>query len=302
MKTFKGSLTMKRSSFHLSLSFPAHSFPTTSIYPFIDPSPHFSAQTFASKVVLVTGASRGIGASIAQHFSRAGASLALVARNEDKLGAVKAEIEATVPGARVLTFVVDVRDTAQVSKAVADTVKHFGRLDVLVANAGVMRPLGTRFASVDPIAWWDTLEINLRGVFNFVHFAIPHLQKSGGYVVAISSVGSQVRVPTESDYSISKQAVNRLVEFVPIEYPGVKAFAVHPGNVPTDMALGSGAPVSFDTGPELAAATVLHLAAGKADWLNGRFVSSLWDLGEVESKYKAAILEKNALVHKLLLP
>ncbi|KAI0055782.1 NAD-P-binding protein [Artomyces pyxidatus] len=273
-----------------------------SVYPLIDPAPHFSAKTFASKVVLVTGASRGIGLSIAQHFARAGSSLALVARNHALLESVKAGIEADVPGAQVLTFALDVRDTAQVEAAVAGTVKHFGRLDVLVANAGVGRGFGTRLAEVDPNLWWDTIEINLRGVYNFVHFAVPHLRKSSGYLIAISSAAGHVRVPTVSDYAISKHALDRLVEFVPIEYPEVTSFAVHPGSVATDMTANSTTPISFDTKIELSAATLLHLAAGKADWLNGRYVSAQWDLGEVEQKHKAAIVAKNALVQKLALP
>ncbi|KAI0055950.1 NAD-P-binding protein [Artomyces pyxidatus] len=272
------------------------------IYPFIDPAPHFSAHTFASKVVLVTGGSRGIGLSIAQHFARAGASLALVARKQAHLDAAKAGIEADVPGAQVLTFALDVRDTDQVEAAVAGTVNYFGKLDVLVANAGVARPFGTRLAETDPKSWWDTIEINLRGAFNFVHFAIPHLRKSTGYVFVISSAAGHLRIPTGSDYGVSKHALDRLVEFITIEYPEVKSFAVHPGSVPTDGTADLNAPVSFDTKVELNAATLLYLAAGKADWLNGRYISVQWDLGEVEQKYKDAIVAKNALVQKLALP
>ncbi|KAI0066529.1 NAD-P-binding protein [Artomyces pyxidatus] len=272
------------------------------VYPFIDPSPLFAAKTFASKVVLVTGASRGIGACIAQHFARAGASLALVARNETLLNSVKAGIEQEVPDAQVLTLTCDVRNSAQVSKTVASTIEHFGRLDVLVANAAVILPFGIPLGEVDPDAWWETFEVGLRGVFNFIHFAVPHLQKAGGCVVAMSSVGGHLRLPTASDSSVSKHALDRLIEFVPIEYPGVKSFAVHPGSVMTDMALRSNAPVPFDTKPELPASTVLYLASGKGDWLSGRYVSSLWDLGEVEEKFRDAIVEKNALVQKLALP
>ncbi|KAI0054406.1 NAD-P-binding protein [Artomyces pyxidatus] len=272
------------------------------IYPAIDPAPHFAGRIFASKVVLVTGGSRGIGLSIAQHFARAGASLALVSRNQALLDTAKVDIEADVPGAQVLTFALDVSDTAQVEVAVADTVKHFGRLDVLVANAGVHRPFGARLAEVEPKLWWDTIEVNLHGAFNFVHFAVPHLRKSSGYVFAMSSGAGHMRIPTASDYGISKHALDRLVEFVTIEYPEVKSFAVHPGSVATDGTLSMGLPFSFDTKAELSAATLLHISAGKADWLNGRFVSVQWDLGELEQKYKAAIVEKNALVQKLALP
>ncbi|KAI0066530.1 NAD-P-binding protein [Artomyces pyxidatus] len=272
------------------------------IYPFIDPAPHFSARTFAKKVVLITGGSRGIGLSIAQHFARAGASLALVARDESVLETTKADIERDVTGARVLALPCDVRDSAQVSKAVASTFEHFGRLDVLVANAAVILPFGTLLGGVDPDAWWKTCEVGLRGAWNFIHFAVPHLQKSQGYVIAMTSVSGHLRLPTGSDSCIMKLALDRLIEFVPIEYPEIKTFAVHPGSVLTDIALRSNAPIPFDTKPELPASTVLHLAAGKADWLNGRYVSAQWDLGVVEQKYKTAIVEKNALVQKLALP
>ncbi|KAI0066526.1 NAD-P-binding protein [Artomyces pyxidatus] len=274
----------------------------TDIYPLVDPAPHFRAHTFAAKVVLVTGASRGIGATIAQHFARAGASLALVARSEALLNYVKAGIEQDVPGAQVLTFVLDVRDTAAVCAAVAETVRHFGRLDVLVANAGALVPLGKRFGAVDPNAWWDTVATNLRGVFNFFHFAAEHLQQSAGSAIAITSAAGHLRIPTGSDYSVSKHALDRLVEFFPIEYPAVKAFAMHPGGVSTELSRGSNAPIHFDTTPALGAAVALHLAAGKAEWLSGRYLSAQWDLGEVEAKHKTAIVDKNMLVQKLALP
>ncbi|KAI0065458.1 NAD(P)-binding protein [Artomyces pyxidatus] len=187
-----------------------------SIYPAIDPTPLFAGRAFQGKAVLVTSASRGIGAEIARHFARAGASVALLARNQVQLDDVKAGIEAECPGVHVLVLVADVKDPAKSASAVQATVQAFGRLDVLVANAGAMRPNGTRSGSVDPVEWRDTVEVNLRGPFNFIHSSVSHLQKSNGYVVAISFAGAQVRIPTASDYSLSKHAINGLVEFVPI--------------------------------------------------------------------------------------
>ena len=94
--------------------------------------------------MLVTGASRGIGATIAKQFARAGASLAIVARSAGSLKDVKESVLAETPDARVLTFAVDVKDPVATERAVAETVAQLGRLDVLVANAGVAVPLSEK--------------------------------------------------------------------------------------------------------------------------------------------------------------
>jgi NAD(P)-dependent dehydrogenase (short-subunit alcohol dehydrogenase family) len=115
-----------------------------SVYPTIDPKVHYDAQTFANKVVLITGASRGIGAQIALQYAHAGASLTLVARTQAALDASKNAILRERPSAQVLTFPTDVRDVKRAEEAVAATVARFGRLDILVANAGALRPLDKR--------------------------------------------------------------------------------------------------------------------------------------------------------------
>jgi hypothetical protein len=115
-----------------------------SVYPTIDPKVHYDAQTFAGKIVLITGASRGIGAEIALQYARAGASLTLVARSQASLDASRDAILRERPSAQVLTFPADVRDVAKAEEAVATTVARYGRLDILVANAGVLRPMDQR--------------------------------------------------------------------------------------------------------------------------------------------------------------
>jgi NAD(P)-dependent dehydrogenase (short-subunit alcohol dehydrogenase family) len=110
-----------------------------SVYPFIDPKVHYDAQTFAGKVVLITGSSRGIGLETALHFARAGASLTIVARKQEALEASRDTILRERPSAQVLTFQADVRDVKKAEEAVAATVTRFGRLDILVANAGSLR-------------------------------------------------------------------------------------------------------------------------------------------------------------------
>jgi len=194
---------------------------------------------------------------------------------------------------------------AKAEEAVATTVRHFGRLDILVANAGSLRQMDQPFASKDAKGWWDVLEVNIRGPFNFIHSSVPELLKTRGQVVIITSSAAQVRIPNMSEYCISKHAINRFVEFIGIEYPDLKVFSVHPGTIKTALydEFGGGEanfPLSSTVG--LSAATVLYLTTGKADYLSGRYVSSTWDLGEVEHDWKEKIVGQNCLVNKLSIP
>ncbi|KAI0290953.1 NAD-P-binding protein [Multifurca ochricompacta] len=249
----------------------------SSVYPAVDPSQLISNQAFQGKRVIVTGASRGIGEDVAFTFARAGASIVLVARTESQVDAVESRILEQVPNAQILKAAVVVMDPAKVEVAV------------------------TRAA--DPYDWWNTLEINLRGVFNVVRYALPHLEKSHGRIIAITSISSQLRVPFASDYCVSKHALTRFMEFVPIEHPKVLAFPVHPGAILTELSKASGYPAElFNDTVGLASAYILHLAAGNADWLNGRYSSACWDITELERDWKEQALEKGALVNKLYLP
>ncbi|KAI0316834.1 NAD-P-binding protein [Amylostereum chailletii] len=290
------------------------------IYPTIDPKVHFESKTFAHKVVLVTGASRGIGREVALHYARAGASLALAARQQEMLDETKALILEQVPLVQILTFPVDVRDWEQAEHAVESTIKHFGRLDVLIANAGVTTAFDKRLGEKDPLQWWNTLEVNIRGVFNFVRASVSHLEKTNGYIVATSSGAAQRRLPLGSDYCVSKHALGRLVEYIAAEYPRIKAFGLHPGTIRTGMSKDSAIPgLPAPDGPELPAAVMLYLTTGNADWLNGRlacsrassvaklnaphrYVSSNWDMDEVNREWKSKIVELDGLVSKLCVP
>ncbi|KAH9989497.1 hypothetical protein BJV77DRAFT_963858, partial [Russula vinacea] len=138
------------------------------IYPAIDPEPLYAARSYSGKVVLVTGASRGVGRETALQYARAGASVAIVARTEDALGETKDIIVAAVPGADVLVLAADVRDVESVRGAVEGVLRHFGKLDILIANAGAITPFAPLLNKKDPNAWWNTFEVNVRGVFNVV--------------------------------------------------------------------------------------------------------------------------------------
>jgi len=233
----------------------------------------------------------------------------MFARSQENLVKVRAEILSQAPSAKLLVASVDVRDTLSVAEFVRGTVEKFGRIDILVPNAGAMTPLTQLLADKDADAFWNTFEVNVKGVYNIIRASMPYLQETNGRIIAVGSNAAQLRIQFCSDYCTSKFALQRLIEFVALEYPNIKSFVLHPGAV---IATGLGeknydpdAPafkgLECDT-VALPAATILHLAAGKADWLHGRFVSARWDLGEVERDWKEKILEGNALVCKLAIP
>jgi NADP-dependent 3-hydroxy acid dehydrogenase YdfG len=118
--------------------------PYLSIYPPIDPGPLFASRAYKGKVVLVTGASRGIGQETAIQYARAGASIALVARTEESLTGTRDSIVSAVPDAQVLAFAADVREAKSAEAAVQKLLERFGKLDVLIANAGFISVLGKR--------------------------------------------------------------------------------------------------------------------------------------------------------------
>ncbi|EKM58601.1 uncharacterized protein PHACADRAFT_207415 [Phanerochaete carnosa HHB-10118-sp] len=274
------------------------------IYPTIDPTTHFKKKTYKDKVVLVTGASRGIGRDVARYYALAGASVAIVSRHQAALEEVKAAILQEVPGAKILVFAVDVKDFDAANAAVNATVRQFGHLDILVAGAAAVTPAvgAQKIGEKDPLEWWNTFEVNVRGTFNFVRSAIPQLEQSQGYVVAVTAGSAHMIFPGSSDYCISKQAVDRIVQFVVAEHPRVKALAFHPGLIETELSRRFGIEFKRPDTTELPAATLLHLTSGQADWLSGKYFSANWDLEEVEKKWKDKIIKEDALVSRLNTP
>ncbi|KZS87417.1 NAD-P-binding protein [Sistotremastrum niveocremeum HHB9708] len=271
------------------------------IYSAIDPAIHFGQQTYKDKVVFVTGASRGIGQEIATFYAKAGATVILVARQSAALDEVREAILKLVPGAQLATLVADVTSVKEVQTAVDDAVRKFGKLDIVVANAGKAEPMDEHHSLTqeDPDDWWRTMEVNVRGVYNVAHFALPYLDKTSGYFVIISSSAAQMRAPFASAYCISKHAVGRLNEFVKIEHPNVKSIALHPGGILTAMSARIPQVAAYLTDTlQLPAGTTLQLTSGRFDWLNGRYVSANWDLEELELVWKEKIIATEALVSR----
>ena len=189
----------------------------------------------AGKVALVTGASRGIGAAAARALSQAGAAGVLAARDEAACATLQAEIEAA--GGQAVACACDVAEAAQVEAAVALAVQRFGRIDILINNAGVIDPIAP-LAEADAAAWGRLIDVNVKGVFHGLRHALPPMIAQGSGVVVNISSGAATR-PLEgwSAYCASKAAVLMLTRAAQAEAgpAGVRVVGLSPGTVATDM-------------------------------------------------------------------
>ncbi|KZV67931.1 NAD(P)-binding protein [Peniophora sp. CONT] len=279
-----------------------------SVYPLVDPASAFASKAFKDQVVIITGGSVGIGGAASLFYAKAGAKVLIVARRVAPLEQRKKDIEKAVPDAQVLVLSGDIADPETGKRAVKTAVDAWGRLDIVVANqfsvvGGPIRKL----ADHDPVAWWNTQVVNVRGTLNIVHPAIPELLKTKGQIIVTTSGAAHLRSPALMDYCISKHTLDRFVEILALDYSELNFYAVHPGAIKTegatktlsDMGLEE-AFVTHDT-VELAAATFLWLTARNAEFLNGRYIQATWDLNEVLAK-KDEIVRDNLLVTKLAGP
>lgn len=232
---------------------------------------------FTDKTVIVTGAGSGIGAATARRFAEEGANVVLVGRTRSKLKTVAASLAAD----RVLLHEADVSDLAAVEALVAATVARFGGLDVLVNNAGVAALGGLMEASLDD--YRKTMAINVDGVLYGCRAAMPHLLKSRGSIVNVSSVSGLGGDWGFSFYNASKGAVTNMTRALALEFGGrgVRVNAVNPSLTVSDMSQGlmqdEGLMAKFaDRNPlgraargEEVAAVIAFLASDDASFVNG---------------------------------
>lgn len=193
------------------------------------------AGRFQDKVVLITGASSGIGAETARQLAAEGAKLALLARRADKLASVKSETEAL--GARVLTFTADVNDRAALDTAVADTLAAFGRIDIVLANAGTSVTGPIFKLNVDD--YRRQFETNFFGMLNTIYAAFEALKASRGQLGLLGSVAGVVGTPSASAYNASKFAVIGLGESIyhDLDELGISVTLIKPGFVESEIRL-----------------------------------------------------------------
>ncbi|MDX3745405.1 SDR family NAD(P)-dependent oxidoreductase [Streptomyces sp. AK08-02] len=198
------------------------------------------APKLTGTVALVTGASSGIGAATARRLAEEGAFVALVARRKDRLTDLAAEIEKE--GGTALVVAADITDRAQAEAAVQRTVEHFGRLDTLVNNAGLMLLGPVVGAEVDE--WDRMIAVNLQGLLYTTRAALPHLLKAAedgprkvADIVNISSIAGRVAWNGYGVYNLTKFGVNGFTESLRQEVTQrhVRVGVLEPGGVDTEL-------------------------------------------------------------------
>ncbi|GAA5608900.1 SDR family oxidoreductase [Streptomyces platensis] len=192
-----------------------------------------SAQSFAGKVVLITGAGSGIGAATADRFARDGATVIAVGRTEEKL---RKTVAAAPAGSTIVARVADVSDEAAVTALVEGVVSDHGRLDVLVNNAAAATA-GT-VEQTDTASWRQVMNVVADGVFYMSRAALPHLRAVGGNIVNVGSASGLGGDWGLAAYNAAKGAVVNLTNAMALDHAaeGVRVNAVHPSLTATEVA------------------------------------------------------------------
>ncbi|MDP4990367.1 MAG: SDR family oxidoreductase [Marivita lacus] len=186
----------------------------------------------SGRTVLITGASRGIGAESARVFADAGANVALIARTADGIADLAGEI-----GERAVAIPCDISRYWEMAQAVENCVTAFGGLDILINNAGVIEPIA-RMEDADPDGWGQVIDINLKGVFHGMRAALPVMEDAGGgTILTVSSGAAHGPVEAWSHYCASKAGAAMLTKCLHKEMAdkGIRAMGLSPGTVATQM-------------------------------------------------------------------
>jgi NADP-dependent 3-hydroxy acid dehydrogenase YdfG len=186
------------------------------------------------KIVLVTGATSGIGEATVRRLAAEGHQVVAVGRRADRLGALVADADAA--GHRIEARELDVTDRTAYADLVADVVARHGSLDVLVGNAGAM--LLSRLDALLVDEWDRMIDVNVRGLLHGIAAVLPHFREQGsGHVVTVASVGAHEVVGTSAVYSATKFAAWALTEGLRLESdPGIRVTTVSPGVVESELA------------------------------------------------------------------
>jgi ribitol 2-dehydrogenase len=185
----------------------------------------------ADKVVVITGASSGIGAATARLLASLGCRVALVARSTDRLEALAAEL-----GPAAIAIPTDVTVGTEVVRMVNTTLDHFGQIDVLFANAGLYIP--GQVADGDPEAWAQLMNVNVDGVLRCVHAVLPHMtRQQSGDILVTSSISGFIDIHWEPIYSASKHAIQGFVHTLrrQVAPDGIRVGAIAPGMVANEL-------------------------------------------------------------------
>ena len=264
-------------------------------YPAIDPN----NLDLRGKYVFLSGASKGIGHAAAISFVKAGvAGIAIAARSD--LSSLEQTMHeaakaAGKPSPHIKPIRLDILDAQSIERATQETSDAFGKLDILINNAGAMENFKPAIDS-DPEQWWQTWTVNIRGTYLLTRALLPLLLKGcDKQIMMLTSVGAFMRSPGGSAYQISKLAMLRYTEYLNVEYAaqGLIAYGVHPGAIPTEigLTLPSFLHHKLTDTSELAADTIVFLVSERREWLRGRYVSCTWDMPELCEKEEEIVRE-----------
>ena len=235
------------------------------------------------KIVIVTGASSGIGRATAARFAQSGATVIGVGRNQTELESLRTDISGSTGSLHV--HMADVTEVLQIDRLVSDTIDHFGRIDVLINAAGILKGGNIESTALDD--WDKMMDINLRSVFYTMQKCVPHLESSKGNIVNVSSVTGLRSFPNVLAYCVSKAGLDQLTRCTALELApkGVRVNAVNPGVVVTNLHKRGGMsdadyeaflrnaksthPLGRPGAPEEVASLIHFLASDQAKWITG---------------------------------
>jgi dihydroanticapsin dehydrogenase len=234
------------------------------------------------KVAIITGGSRGIGFETAKTFSENGATVIITSKNSEQLKNAANQLSNTVP------LSADITKEEDVKRVVEETIEKFGKLDILVNNAGVF-PKIKQLHEISELEWNSVLDVNLNGAFRFAKFAIPHLQKTAGTIINVSSdAGLKAYEGFNADaYSASKAALIVLTKCWALEYAKdkIRVNCICPGVVDTDMTkpflktekdrefMDNDHPLGRIGQPGEVSKSILFLASDDSSWTTGAILA-----------------------------
>lgn len=184
------------------------------------------------RVVIITGASRGLGAATARQLSHFGAASVLAARSLDRLQYLAGEIRTS--GGEALPVRVDVSRAEDRMHLIDEVLNHYGRIDALINNSGTVEPIGP-ISDANPEAWEASWAANVLGPVMLAALALPHLRQVNGRIINITSGSTKAAVGGWGAYSTAKAALNQLTRVLAVEEPSIAAIALLPGIMDTEM-------------------------------------------------------------------
>jgi len=236
----------------------------------------------AGKIAIVTGGSRGIGFAIAKILSESGATVVITSKDSEKIKKAESKISNS------FGITCNIKKKTEVQNVVNQTIEKFGKLDILVNNAGIF-PKIKQLHEIDEDEWNEVLDVNLTGQFRFTKEAIPHLQKTSGCIINISSdAGLKAYENFNVDaYSASKAALITLTKCWALEYAKdkIRINCICPGVVDTDMTkpflknqrdiefMNNEHPLGRIGQPEEIGKAALYFASDDASWVTGAILT-----------------------------